>query len=72
MLELLSMKEQYDFSKGEQGKFFRPDIILKLPIYLDDDLVMFIEEYAKEKKADLQMAVNDILRHNKEMLQALR
>ena len=66
------MKKQYDFSKGEQGKFYRPDIVMKLPIYLDDDLIAFIEEYAKEKKADPQTAVNDILRHNKEMLQALR
>ena len=66
------MKKQYDFSKGEQGKFYCPDVVLKLPIYLDDDLVAFIEECAKEKKADLQTAVNDILRHNKEMLQALR
>ena len=66
------MKRQYDFSKGEQGKFYRQDVILKLPIYLDDDLVAFFEEYAREKKADLQTAVNDILRHNKDMLQALR
>jgi len=66
------MKKQYDFSKGEQGKFYHPDMVIKLPIYLDDDLVTFIEEYAKEKKADLQTAVNEILRHNKEMLQALR
>ena len=66
------MKKQYDFSKGEQGKFHRPNVILKLPIYLDDDLVVFLEEYAKEKKEDLQTAVNDILRHNKDMLQALR
>ena len=66
------MKKQYDFSKGEQGKFYHPDMVIKLPIYLDDDLVTFIEEYAKEKKADLQTAVNEILRYNKEMLQALR
>ena len=66
------MKKQYDFSKGEQGKFYRPDTILKLPIYLDDDLVAFFEANAKEKKAELQTAVNDVLRHNKEMLQALR
>ncbi len=44
------MKKKYDFSKGEQGKFYHPDVVLKLPIYLDDDLVGFIEEYAKEKK----------------------
>lgn len=45
-----AMKKKYDFSKGEQGKFYHPDVILKLPIYLDDDLVAFIEEYAKEKR----------------------
>lgn len=66
------MTIEYDFSKGEQGKFYRSDVILQLPIYLDDDLVACFEEYAKEKKADLQTAVNDVLRHNKEMLQALR
>lgn len=72
MTDADDMKKRYDFSKGEQGKFYRADIVLKLPIYLDDDLVAFVEEYAKEKKADLQTAVNDILRHNKDMLQALR
>ena len=66
------MKKKYDFSKGEQGKFYQPDAVLKLPIYLDDDLVGFIEEYAREKKVDLQTVVNDILRHNIEMLQALK
>ena len=30
------MKEEYDFSKGERGKFFRNDIKLNLPVYLDD------------------------------------
>ena len=44
------MKDKYDFSKGEQGKFYREDVVLKVPIYLDGDLVAFIEEYAKEKK----------------------
>ncbi|MCC7119221.1 MAG: hypothetical protein IT310_11895 [Anaerolineales bacterium] len=66
------MKNKYDFSKGEQGKFYRENVALKLPIYLDGDLVAFLEEYAREKKLDLQTAVNDILRHNKDMLQALK
>lgn len=66
------MKKSHDFSKGKQGIFYCPDAALKLPIYLDDDLVSFIEEYAGKKKTDLQTAVNDILRHNKEMLQALK
>lgn len=65
------MKE-YDFSKGERGKFYRPNVRLKLPIYLDDDIAEFIEKYAKQKEVDAQTVVNEILRQNKEMLQALR
>jgi hypothetical protein len=29
------MKKEYDFSKGERGKFYRPDAQLNLPIYLE-------------------------------------
>jgi hypothetical protein len=32
------MKKEYDFSKGERGKFYRPDIQLSLPVYLEPDL----------------------------------
>jgi len=27
------MKPEYDFSKGERGKFFRPNAELRLPIF---------------------------------------
>ncbi len=32
------MKREYDFSKGERGKFFRPNAELNLPVYLDPDV----------------------------------
>lgn len=32
------MKQEYDFSKGERGKFFRPNIQLNLPVYLEPDV----------------------------------
>jgi len=32
------MKKEYDFSKGERGKFYRPGIQLNLPVYLEPDL----------------------------------
>jgi hypothetical protein len=31
------MKKEYDFSKGEQGKFFRPGAKIKLPTHPDDE-----------------------------------
>ena len=47
------MKKEYDFSKGERGKFYKPDLKLNLPIYLDPETRSFIEKIAKKKKADL-------------------
>jgi len=70
--DVMTMKKEYDFSKGVRGKFYRPAVRLNLPIYLDDDIAEFVHTYAKQKKVDAQTVVNDILRNNKEMLQALR
>jgi hypothetical protein len=67
----LAMKKDYDFFKGERGKFYRPNARLNLPIYLDADVAEFVQKYAKRKKMDAQAAANEILRVNKEMLQAL-
>ncbi len=66
------MAKQHDFSKGARGKFYRPNVRLNLPIYLDEDIADFVQKYAKRKKLDVQTVVNEILRSNKEMLQALR
>jgi len=33
-----AMKPDYDFSKGERGKYFRPNSELRLPIYLNADV----------------------------------
>ena len=66
------MKKEYDFSKGVRGKFYHPNARFNLPIYLDDDIAEFVEQYAKKKKVDAQTVVNEILRNNKEMIQALR
>ena len=32
------MKKEYTFAKGERGKFYRPDIQLNLPVYLEADV----------------------------------
>ncbi len=64
------MKKEYDFSKRERGEFYRPNAKLKLPIYLDDDNAEMMEKYAKRKRADVQTVVNEIIRANKDKIQA--
>ena len=33
------MKDEYDFSEGERGKFYGPDATSNLPVYLDADVL---------------------------------
>ena len=61
-IRIEKMKEEYDFSKGERGKFFRNDIKLNLPVYLDDDVLEFVEKIAKKKNIDIQTVVNQLLK----------
>jgi len=61
------MKKEYDFSKGERGKFYRPNARFNLPIYLDADIAEVVQKYARKKKRDAQTIVNELLRDNKEL-----
>lgn len=56
------MKEEYDFSNAERGKFYRPDAQLNIPVYLDQDIENWFTEKAKAKGIDLQSLVNELLR----------
>lgn len=68
----MSMKKEYDFSKGVRGKFYRPNARFNLPIYLDDDVAEFVQKFAKRKKVDAQTVVNKLLRSNKEIIQTIQ
>jgi hypothetical protein len=65
------MKREYDFSKGERGKFFRQNVRIQLPIYLDEESFEFVEKIAKKKKADLTSVVNEIIKGDKELAKTL-
>jgi len=67
-----AMKKEYDFSKGFRGKFYRPNVRLNLPIYLDKDVAEFVHKFAKRKKLDSQTVVNKLLRSNKEIIRAIQ
>lgn len=65
------MKREYDFSKGERGKFYRQNVQIHLPIYLDEESLKFVEKIAKKKKTDLTSVVNEIIRGDKELAKTL-
>jgi len=58
----MNMRKEYDFSKGERGKFYRSDMKLNIPIYLDDEVSDFIEKIASKRGIDRSSVVNELLR----------
>lgn len=56
------MKEEYDFSGGERGKFYHADAELDIPVYLDPDVAVFIQKVAAQKGIDVETLVNDWIR----------
>jgi hypothetical protein len=58
------MKSEYDFSEGERGKFYRPDIELNIPVYLDSDVAHAVRQHAKKGKGDIGALVNEWLRRD--------
>ena len=63
------MKDEYDFSKGERGKFYNKDADFHLPIYLDSGLEKFISKIAKEQKSTITQVVNNLLFKDKELIE---
>ncbi|MCY4374861.1 MAG: hypothetical protein OXC31_13905 [Spirochaetaceae bacterium] len=43
------MRQEYDFSKDERGKFYQEDARLILPVYLEEDVQRYLDERAESK-----------------------
>ena len=62
------MKDEYDFSNAEQGKFYIPPEEIQVPIYLDQDIVRFLSQKCESESLNLQELVNDLLRKDIEIV----
>jgi hypothetical protein len=66
------MKSEYDFSKGERGKFYRPDAETRVPIYLDAEVQSYLAERAAEKGMDLCEMVNGLLKREIQIIESVK
>jgi len=67
----MNMRKEYDFSKGQRGKFYRPDMKLNIPIYLDEEVSAFVDKIASKKKIDRSSVVNQLLRGDIKIAEAM-
>lgn len=66
------MKKEYDFSKGERGKFYHPDTELNIPVYLEPEIAEYLRKVAGEKDIDIETLVNDWLKRDIGLIQTVR
>jgi predicted HicB family RNase H-like nuclease len=66
------MKDEYDFSKAERGKFYRAGAKLQLPVYLDDEVRTYLQERAKSKGIEVNRLVNDMLKREIDLIEAVK
>ena len=64
------MAEEYDFSKGERGKFYRKDAVLSLPVYLEPGVLKFLQAQAQARGMSLNALVNQLLKKDIELIEA--
>ena len=67
------MKEEYDFTDAEQGKFYRPIEELDIPIYLDKEVKNFFMKNLKNKTSDfsLNKIINSLIKQDIEISKKL-
>jgi len=66
------MREEYDFSKGERGKFYNPDAALNLPVYLDAKVLNYFTAKAKDRGIELSRMVNDCPKRNIALIEGVK
>ena len=65
------MRKEYDFSKGKRGKFYHAGMKLNIPIYLDEEVSAFVDKIASKKRIDRSSVVNELLRGDIKIAEAM-
>lgn len=65
------MKREYDFSNAEQGKFYRKDAVIQLPIYLDAKIQAQVERVARKNGKEVSEIVNQVIQKEMELIENL-
>jgi len=58
------MRAEYDFSKGERGKFYKPYLQLHAPVYLEQSVQDYFLKKATEKGVELSRLINELLKND--------
>jgi len=63
------MEKEYDFSKGEKGKFYKKNAQYHIPVYLEPEVESFFTKIANKQNTNLAEVVNNLLFKDKELIE---
>lgn len=65
---IIAVKNEYDFSKAQRGKFYRADSILGPPIHLEPEVLAYLTARAEARGVSLSELVNTLLKKDIELI----
>ena len=63
------MKDEYDFSNAERGRFYRKDAALVAPVHLEPEVLTFLTARAQARGISLNELVNEMLKKDIELIE---
>jgi hypothetical protein len=66
------MKKEYDFSKAEQGRFYRRGAKVNLPVYLEPQVQAWLGKIAGKRGEEVGKLVNRLLKKEIELAEVIR
>jgi len=64
------MKDEYDFSNAERGKFYRPNLRLIPPVRLEPEVLDFLATRAEARGTTVNQLINQLLKKDMELIKA--
>jgi hypothetical protein len=61
--DMEELPPDFDFSKGEVGKFYHENAVIHFPVYLDPEILRFFSKKAHEQQLKTETLLNQILKH---------
>jgi hypothetical protein len=63
------MPSEIDFSNGKRGQFYKADMQINLPVYLDQQVQAQLVALANAKGVDFSVLVNGLLKKDIELIE---
>jgi hypothetical protein len=64
--------QEIDFSNAEVGKFYRPNAVFHIPVYLDAKVQAWLMDKATQKGLSIEDIANELLKREIETIEAMK